>query len=169
MDKSQTVCLTGYRPDKLPWGYNEEKESCVHFKENLKVVLEKAIMYGLKNFMTGMAEGFDMIATEILIALREKYSIKIIAVIPCIGQERVWSERQQKRYHTILKKCDEKIILNKNYTPACMGVRNKFMVKNSSVVIACFSGIAGGTSNTIKIAKKYGCKIRIINPFNSNK
>ena len=169
MDKSQTVCLTGHRPDKLPWGYNEEKESCVHFKEGLKVLLEKAIMYGLKNFMTGMAEGFDMIATEILIGLREKYSINIIAVVPCLGQESMWSENQQKRYHTILKRCDRKIVLNKNYTPTCMSVRNKFMVEHSRVVIACYNGITGGTSNTINMARKCGCKIKIINPFDVTK
>ena len=31
MDKSQTGCITGYRPNKLPWGYDEEKESCKDF------------------------------------------------------------------------------------------------------------------------------------------
>ena len=112
MDKSQTGCITGYRPNKLPWGYNEEKESCIKFKEYLKVILEKAIIYGLKNFLTGMAEGFDMIATEILIELRKKYSI-------CI--------------------------------------------------IACYSGIPGGTSNTIGMAKKCGCKIKVVNPFDVGK
>ena len=169
MDKSQTACLTGYRPDKLPWGYDEEKDCCIKFKEDLKVVLEKSILYGLKKFLTGMAEGFDMIATEILLELRKKYDIKIIAVIPCIGQEKFWKDEQQKRYHTILKKCDKKIILNKKYTPICMNERNKFMVEYSSVVIACYCGHSGGTRNTLKLAKEYGCKIKIINPFNSNK
>ena len=169
MIREETGCLTGYRPDKLPWGYDEEQECCIKFKEDLNVVLEKSILYGLKTFLTGMAEGFDMIATEILLELREKYSIKIIAVIPCVGQEKYWSEEQQKRYHTILKKCDKKIILNKNYTPTCMNDRNIFMVKHSKVVIACYSGLAGGTRNTIRLAKEYGCKIKIINPFNLEK
>ena len=66
MLKEETACLTGHRPNKLPWFYNELQESCINFKKQLRLVFEGAIKYGLKNFLTGMAEGFDMIATEIL-------------------------------------------------------------------------------------------------------
>ena len=164
INKSQTACLTGYRPDKLPWRYDENKDNCIQFKIDLKKTFIGAINYGLKTFLTGMAEGFDMIATEILISLRRIYSIQIIAVIPCIGQEKKWSTPQQKRYYKILSNCDEKIILNKYYTPTCMIERNKFMVEHSSVVIACYSGLAGGTRSTIKLAKENNSKIKIINP-----
>ena len=164
-NKEKTACLTGHRPNKLPWGYDEEDKICIKFKENLEDSLEKAIKYGLRYFLTGMAEGFDMIATEILIKLRKKYPIKIIAVIPCIGQEKVWNDEQQKRYRIILKKCDEKIILNKSYTSTCMNERNKFMVEHSSMVIACYNGLYGGTRNTINMTKRCGCEIKIINPY----
>ena len=26
------ICFTGHRPKGLPWGYDEEKESCILFK-----------------------------------------------------------------------------------------------------------------------------------------
>jgi len=114
LNKGTTCCLTGHRPKSLPWGYNETKENCVRFKEDLKTILIGAINFGLKTFLTGMAEGFDMIATELLIELRKEYPIEIIAVIPCFGQEKYWSNSQQIRYSNILKKCNECIVLYKN-------------------------------------------------------
>lgn len=166
INKLETACLTGHRPDKLPWFYDETKENCIRFKEDLRQIFEGAIKYGLKNFLTGMAEGFDMIATEILLKLRNIYNIKIIAVIPCLDQEKLWHPSQQDRYHKIIKQCNESIILSNIYTKTCMNDRNKYMVEHSSVVIACFNGSSSGTGNTIRFAKENGCKIKIINPNN---
>lgn len=165
MIKSETACLTGHRPKGLPWGYDETKTSCQRFKKLLKEVLEGAISYGIKNFLTGMAEGFDMIATEILLNLREMHGgIKIIAIVPCLGQEKFWSEIQQERYKKILSQCDDKIILSVCYTQTCMNERNKFMIEHSSVCIACCNGKKSGTLNTIRFAKKAGCGVRVLNP-----
>ena len=165
--KSNTVCLTGHRPKSLPWGYDETEQTCIIFKEKLKKVLIGAIEYGFEIFLTGMAEGFDMIATELLIELRKKYKqIKIIAVIPCLGQEAKWREEQQKRYKKIINMCDKEIILSKHYTPTCMNERNKYMVDHSSVCIACWNGKPSGTGNTVYYAMQNGCRVRIIKPFN---
>ena len=71
INKLETACLTGHRPDKLPWFYDESKDNCIKFKNDLRTIFEGAIKYGLKNFLTGMAEGFDMIGAEILLELRK--------------------------------------------------------------------------------------------------
>ena len=165
IDIKKTACLTGHRPKSLPWGYDETKESCLSFKKDLQTIFTGAYKYGLINYLVGMAEGFDMIGAEALIELRKKYKdINIIAAVPCKGQELRWKPEQQKRYHKLLKQCDEVIILSDTYTNTCMNDRNKFMVEHSSVVIACCNGKPSGTLNTIRFAKEKGCKIRIINP-----
>ena len=110
-----------------------------------------------------MAEGFDMIGAETLIELRKTYKdIKIFTIIPCKDQEKKWKIEQQKRYHNILKQYDEVIVLSEKYTDTCMNERNEYMVKHSSVLIACYNGKPSGTANTIRFAKENGCKIRII-------
>ena len=163
--KEETACLTGHRPKSLPWGYDEKKENCKRFKNDLYKLFTGAFEYGLKNFMVGMAEGFDMIGCETLIELRKRHKeIKVIAVVPCKDQEKRWKISEQKRYKNLLKKCDKVIILQENYTADCMNKRNKYMVEHSSVVIACFNGKPSGTGNTIRFAKENGCKVRIINP-----
>lgn len=165
MKKEETACLSGHRPKSLPWGYDEKKECCQKFKKELYKILVGAVEYGLQNFMVGMAEGFDMIGCETLIDIRKEHSeVKIIAVVPCKNQEIKWKPKQQIRYKELLKKCDNVIILQENYTKECMNNRNKYMVDNSSVVIACYNGKPSGTGNTIRLAKSKGSKVRIINP-----
>ncbi len=164
--KEQTICLTGHRPKSLPWGYDESKKSCLRFKEEVRRVFVEAIEFGITTFLTGMAEGFDMIGAEILIELRKKHNIKVVAVVPCTMQELKWKPYQQKRYKNILKKCDEVITLSDHFTPTCMNERNKYMVDHSSICIACWNGKSSGTKNTIRFAKQNGNKIKILNPDN---
>ena len=166
IDKEKTACLTGHRPKSLPWGYDESQESCVSFKEELEKIFNGAIDYGVTTFLTGMAEGFDMIGAEILLEIRKNRNIKVIAVVPCVGQESKWKPEQQKRYKHILQKCDKVITLSEFYTPTCMNDRNKYMVNNSSICIACWNGKPSGTGNTVRFAKQNGNRIRIINPEN---
>ena len=80
LSKEKTACLTGHRPKSLPWGYDENKESCKAFKQAFSTIFTGAIEYGLKCFLVGMAEGFDMIGCETLLELRNKYKdIQIVA------------------------------------------------------------------------------------------
>ncbi len=162
--REETANLTGHRPKSLPWGYDESKENCLKFKEDVKKIFEGAIKYGLNTFLTGMAEGFDMIGAEILFELRKLHKIKVIAVVPCLGQEFGWSSEQQKRYKYILSKCDDVIVLSDHYYKNSMNDRNKYMVDNSSVCIACWNGKPSGTGNTVRFAKENGNKVRIIKP-----
>ena len=165
--REQTCCLTGHRPSKLPWGYNEKDIRCEKFKADLKELLIEIISRGVKWFFTGMAEGFDMIATEILLELREDNSIEIVAVLPCMRQEKLWSVSQQKRYHNILEKCDGLILISKEYTSTCMNERNIYMVDNSSIVVAGYDNLSsGGTRNTITMANKQDLRVVIINTNN---
>lgn len=83
INKNETVCLTGHRPKSLAWGYDESRESCLRFKEEVRRVFVGAIEFGITTFLTGMAEGFDMIGAEILLELRKKHNIKVVAVVSC--------------------------------------------------------------------------------------
>ena len=164
IERDITACLTGHRPSKLPWRYNEYDARCKKFKDDLKQIFVGAYNYGIRNFLTGMAEGFDMIGAEVLLSLRddEGLNIKIFAIIPCKNQAEKWMPLQQRKYKAILGRVDDSVVLSPFYTPTCMNDRNKYMVDHSTVCIACYDGSSGGTANTIRFAKKAGCKIKII-------
>ena len=163
MFTEKIACFTGHRPFGLPWGYDETKESCLKFKKDLFVILRNAVLYGIETFLTGMAEGFDMIAAETIIELKKEFpNIKLIAVIPCKDQEKNWKPSQQERYWKIIGHCDEKTSLAERPARECFNERNLYMVQHSNICIACWNGKPSGTYNTIKFAKENGCKIRII-------
>ena len=164
LNKKNTVSITGHRPKKLPWGYEEAQPNCLKFKEKIRQILIEMIHSGFTNYCTGMAEGFDMIGTEILIDLRNEYKIKIIGVLPCLGQEVKWNPVQQSRYRKILSHCDEIIVLSDHYYDGCMNKRNKFMTKCSSVCFACWDGKPSGTGNTVRYAKENHNRIIRIDP-----
>ncbi len=166
MEKGQTACFTGHRSQKLPWKFNEEDERCLKMKQALKEKLISAIERGYETFISGMALGFDMISVEALLELKKKYNnIKIIGALPCRNQYAKWPESQVKRYKKLLEQLDDVHCENEEYTgPQCMLDRNKFMVNNSSLLIALFNGLPGGTKSTIDYAKKCGLEVEIIKP-----
>lgn len=163
---NHTACFTGHRAQKLPWKYNEKDKRCATMKKQLKMVLIDAIKDGYDTFITGMALGFDMICAEMVLELKKKYKyIKLIGAIPCKNQDCKWSINEQKRYRKLLSKLDcVRCIYDTYIGPECMLERNRYMINNSSLLIALFSGQNGGTKSTINYAKKQNLKIIIIEP-----
>ena len=98
----KTLCkrcaFTGYRPGKMPWGFDERDGRCLEFKFRLREALEYLIGLGYADFMSGGAQGFDLIAAELVLSLREKYPwIRLIMVLPFEGQADRWDEDQRLR------------------------------------------------------------------------
>ncbi len=144
------VAFTGHRniaPEKIP---------------ALKVKLEKAVReqydQGMREFICGMALGFDMMAAEIVLSLREELpDIYLTAVIPFAGQPDRWAQENRDRYRLILDKADEVITLSDKFYKGCEMKRNAFMLDYCSRVIAYFNGEPhGGTCFTVNSALKRG-------------
>ena len=134
-------------------------------KETLRSEIEKAIQRGYTTFLCGMALGFDTLCAETVLDLKKKYgTIKLIAALPCKTQDIKWADRDRKRYKKILKKADGIRCIYDEYTEGCMLERNRYMVNNSSLMIALFSGLSGGTKSTIDYARSQGLEIIIIEP-----
>lgn len=48
--KSRRVAFTGYRPRKMPFGFNEQDERCIDFKKLLHDTIESFIWQGYQHF-----------------------------------------------------------------------------------------------------------------------
>lgn len=165
-DKEKTVCFTGHRPQKLPWKFNENDVGCMAMKEIAKLEITNAILSGKEHFISGMALGFDMIAAEIVLELKEEYPhISLECAIPCKDQDKMWPAQQKERYKYILSRADKiTYVSDKPYFDGCMQNRNKYMIDNSSTLIALFNGLPGGTKQTIDYAKEKGLEVVVIKP-----
>jgi len=164
--KSQTVCFTGHRSQKLPWRFNERDKRCKAMKKTLRSEIEKAIQRGYKTFLCGMALGFDMICAETVLDLKNEYDdIKIIGALPCRTQDKFWQNKYKKRYRKLLDKLDGiRCIFDEYIGAECFLERNRYMVDNSSLLIALFDGVPGGTKSTIDYAREQNLEIVVIEP-----
>ena len=166
IDKKQTVCFTGHRSQKLPWRFNELDARCIEMKKNLRNEVEKVIQRGFDKFICGMALGFDMMCAETVLDLKKQYDgLSLIGALPCKTQDIKWSSRDRDRYRKLLSQLDDIRCIYDEYIGAeCMLERNRFMVDNSSVMIALFNGLPGGTKSTIDYARNQNLEIIIIQP-----
>ena len=94
----------------MPWGYDETDARCVEFRFRLREALEYLIGQGYTDFMSGGALGFDQMAAQIELSLREKYPwIRLIMVIPFDGQADKCSREQRGRWLEIIEASDKVI------------------------------------------------------------
>lgn len=123
-----------------------------------RVVLN-LIKGGAEEFLCGMAVGFDLLAAETVLKYRKKYPVRLVACLPCEGQDRYFDKQSARKYEKILAKCDDKIILSPTYFNGCMQMRDRFLVDNCDVLVSFLRKKSGGTYYTVNYAKRKGAKI----------
>lgn len=155
-----SVCFSGYRPEKLPWGGDESDPRCAVLKKRLYDAAESACAEGYRHFICGMAQGADMYFGEAVLALREKHpDVTLEAAIPCEEQAARWKERDRNRYFGLVERCDLETMVQHRYTSGCMQRRNRYMVDRSSLVLAVYDGMLGGTMYTLTYAMRQGVRV----------
>jgi len=158
----KTVAFTGHRPEKLPWGADDNSADGVLFKFRLRETLEYLIGRGYTDFLSGAARGFDTIAAEMVISLREIYPwIRLTVVLPCADQARKWDGSDQVRWENIVTNSDHVETLARTFDRGCMFRRNRYLVDHADLVLACYDGDPhSGTGMTVNYAHKKDVQVR---------
>lgn len=150
--KEKTCCFTGHRDIpilQLPIIKSKLKKTIIEY-------IEKGYCY----FGAGGAMGFDTLAAQTVLKLKETYpQIKLILVLPCLTQTRGWKEADVKEYERIKGLADKVVYTSQEYTRGCMFKRNRHLVDFSSLCIAHLTKDEGGTAYTVKYAKQNGVNI----------
>ncbi len=152
------VCsFTGHRQIK-----NEHK------KELSSLVL-KAINYayskGVRTFMCGGAVGFDTYAAREVINFRISHpEVSLILVLPCIEQDRLWSEAERDAYSYTLSVANEVIYVSDEYTKDCMRKRNARLASEADILISYVANSRSGAAQTVRMAEKLGKEIYNLYP-----
>lgn len=152
-DIKKSCCFTGHRPEKLNISEKEAKALLCHG-------IQKAIDEGFRIFITGMAKGSDIWAGEMVLEFKNIYpDIHLICALPYPTFYRGRSKEEQLLYKKILSSASLVHISYPSYSPLSYQTRNMWMVDNSSLVIALFTGETGGTRNTINYAQSQNVEI----------
>ncbi len=156
--KPKTCCFTGHRD------LTEEQE--IKIAQDLAWQVDELINRGYTHFISGMEDGSDIIAAQIVGYFR-RINKDLILEAAISDESRFHSKNEAFRYAMIL--CNKITVIQKQYDPGCFQKRNKYMVDKSDVVIAIWNGrTSGGTYNTIKYAQSLGKEIIQINPLTGN-
>ena len=152
--KSRTACFTGHR--ELP------TERISEISKRLEDTLVTLIEQGYCYFGAGGALGFDTLAAQAVLRLRERYpQIRLILVLPCLNQTRGWPQADIDTYEEIKRCADKVTYTSEHYFRGCMQKRNRHLVDNSSVCICYLMKSSGGAAYTVDYARRMG--LRIIN------
>lgn len=151
--RENTCCFTGHRI--LPKA--ERQALCVRLREEISRMAKK----GIDTFLAGGALGFDTLAAQTVLGLRgeELPQLRLVLVLPCRDQERLWNERDQQLYHDLLRQADEVIYTGDLYSRECMFVRNRYLVDHSSHCLCYLTRDRGGTAYTVRYAEKQGLEM----------
>ncbi|WP_125114911.1 SLOG family protein [Agathobaculum sp. Marseille-P7918] len=156
MNRLHACCFTGHRdipPEILPT-----------LAAKLEAIVLELIADGIRYFYAGGALGFDTLAAETVLQLRDQFpQIRLILAIPCREQTRGWSTTSINRYGHILHRANEVIYTSEHYTRGCMQRRNRFMVDHSAVCVAYCTRSTGGSAYTPQYARKFGLRILLLN------
>lgn len=148
----KTCAFTGNRPDKLPWGYDENDARCRRVKREIYLAAKQAVNDGYNRFICGMAQGGDTYFAEAVLALKAEYDVTLECAVPYRRQSLSWSDAAKKRYERILALADKVTVFEEHYTPWCYHRRNRYMVDSAQRLIALSRAQSGGTKYTIEYA-----------------
>lgn len=145
-------CVTGHRD--IPANKTE------YVKAKLKEEIKQAIADGFTLFITGMAEGTDLLFAELVLEQKSKHpELFLRAAIPYRNR----LNTTDPLFIKCFEGCDSVEIQQDNYSSSCFMNRNRYMVSLSSRVIAVYDGRnKGGTLFTMRYARMQEREVREI-------
>ena len=156
------ICaFTGHRPERLPWGLNEDDARCAALKTLLRRTVREVYDRGFHTFLCGMARGCDQYFAEAVLAARADgaQDAQLCSLVPCPSQPDGWDEASVARYWALLAACDQLEVLEDHYSPGCMLRRNREMLRRAQLLISVFDGTPGGTAATVRLAEELGITV----------
>ncbi len=148
----KTCCLIGHR--------DMATSKLKHIKEKLCNEVLQAIEDGYTHFISGFAEGIDLLFATIVVKLMESNpALTLEAAIPYRNRIKTTDEL----FHRLLAKCNIIGVHSEEYAPVCDMKRNHFMVSQAQRVIAVYDGREkGGTVLAMRYAYSQNREVHVI-------
>ena len=146
-------CFTGHRNIRK----EDEEKIRAGIREQVLIQLE----HGIVTFYVGGAVGFDMLAAEVLLELREQEgkALRLVSVLPFLEWRERWPAEEKEREDRILERSDEISFMDGKIIRRTYLDRDRKMVDHSSVCIAYCTRRNGGTAYTVRYALKKGLAV----------
>ena len=152
----KSACFTGHRV--LTGNITDLEKRLYRFIE------QGIINLGLTDFYVGGSIGWDTLAAQTVLRLREVYPVKLHLVLPCSNEEQTakWTAEQKAEFYRILGLADDIEYTAQHYYNGCMKVRNARLVEKADTRCYCFwepGNEKSGTYQTIRMAREKGIMV----------
>lgn len=167
-DKASTCCFTGHRRRDLPFEGDISKQGVKNLISTVHLLCHEAYGRGIRTFITGMAEGSDIICGSVIMDLmhsEDHPGIELICALPYEDQIREIKLPKDRYIYSLLLRMASAVVVTGNADDSGRyRRRNKFMVDNSSELIAIYKEKqrGSGTLQTINMAKRNGLNMHVI-------
>lgn len=153
LERETSCCFTGHR--RIP------AQEGLWLRRKLREEISALAEEGVATFLAGGALGFDtMAAQEVLRVRGERFPhLRLVLVLPYVGQESQWSQRDAAVYRALLRQADEVVYTAKAYTRGCLFQRNRYLVDHSAHCVCYLQRDTGGTAYTVRYARERGLVI----------
>lgn len=161
-DRTATVAFSGYRDFHLPSLRNDEIVRVL--TSRLMRLIPVLYREGYTEYLCGMAEGFDLIAGQAVLQVRERIpDLRLTAILPYEGLVAASrNEAFRAACAEVLGKADSVYTIGKYRTRECFRQRNDLMIAHCSTLVCFYDGrMRCGTEYNYRKAEANG--LRIIN------
>ena len=155
---NQVVAFTGHRKERILQRCGNNPLVLTRIKEAVVRQVTELYRQGYTVYYTGMANGFDMVAAEAVLQVREEYGdIMLVAAVPFRKQPLWFDAEDQLLYARLLERMDRVVMVSENYHKGCYLRRDEYMVRKADVIVAYWDLVPkGGTFYTVSKALESG-------------
>lgn len=167
-----SCAITGHRPVRFNWKYQENGTRCKRLKRRIQEQFTLLYEQGVRRFYAGGALGVDIWAGEILLRLKDQPeygNIELVVALPFENHDAQWDARSKSQLTFLINHGSETITVGTTAEPAavCYKRRNYYMADHADCLLAVYDNnrsIRSGTGMTVNYAKKKQLPITLIHP-----
>lgn len=168
----KSISISGHRLDKLKFLTDNMKISVDAQKNFIEIIrniiyikISNYIDMGFRKFYIGMSDGIDLWAGEVVLEFKvSQYpDIQLIAVKPFTNHGVFFSDNDKIVYNNIVTNADEVVCLSYKQSKVAYLIRDRYMVENSTNVLAFIEDYQSGTGYTVNYAKSLNKSLDIVN------
>lgn len=157
--KGKTACcFTGHRPAGLP---DEGTASYSLLRTAVMDAVSAAVSCGVTRFLAGGARGFDTVAAEAVLFLREREGLPLTLTLalPSARHAASWHGADLARFNAIREAANDVYFAADSNLPYAMLSRNRYLVDHADCCIAYLKQTTGGTLYTVSYALEKGLPV----------
>ena len=168
-----SCAITGHRPTRFKWKYNENNNGCKRLKKRMRDQFISLYEKGVRRFYVGGSLGVDMWAGEIILRLKEQpeyHDIELVVVLPFLGHDEKWDARSKERLAFLIRHSVDYVTIGKTASSESYTQENRYMVDHTDCLLAVYDNnqdLKSSVTQIVNYAGSRGLPLILIHPDTS--